>query len=173
MQVRWHRSLDDVRGDLPALYIAHEFFDALPVHHFQRTSRGWRERLVDVSQDPTDPHHLRLVLAPNETPASKLLLPPRLAGLTPAESKTSLVIGYHLLANGMHREACESLVDAHALDLPFCARRVFTRELSPYSRTAAALYPAEATMVRLQGTPWTSWRSARRARGWLGSWAGE
>ncbi|CAL5220482.1 g2508 [Coccomyxa viridis] len=84
-EVRWHRSLDDVRGESPALYIAHEFFDALPVHHFQRTSRGWRERLVDASQDPTDPLHLRLVLAPNETPASKLLLPPRLAGLTPAD----------------------------------------------------------------------------------------
>lgn len=85
--MKWHRSLDDVRGESPALYIAHEFFDALPVHHFQRTSRGWRERLVDVSDDPADPHHLRLVLAPNETPASKLLLPPRLAGLSPAESE--------------------------------------------------------------------------------------
>ena len=94
VQVRWHRSLDNVRGDTPALYIAHEFFDALPVHHFQRTSRGWRERLVDVSQDPADPHHLRLVLAPNETPASRLLLPPRLAGLTPADSKLPCAIKY-------------------------------------------------------------------------------
>lgn len=86
MQVRWHRSLDDVKGEAPALYIAHEFFDALPVHQFQRTGRGWRERLVDVAQDPGDPHHLRLVLAPNETPASKLLLPLRLAALSPAKS---------------------------------------------------------------------------------------
>lgn len=32
-QVRWHRSLDTVAGDnSPALYLAHEFFDALPVH---------------------------------------------------------------------------------------------------------------------------------------------
>ncbi|CAK0783585.1 hypothetical protein CVIRNUC_006784 [Coccomyxa viridis] len=84
-QVRWHRSLDDVTGDIPTLYIAHEFLDALPVHHFQRTSRGWRERLVDIAHDPGDAHHLRLVLAPNETPASKLLLPPRLAALSPDE----------------------------------------------------------------------------------------
>lgn len=90
-QVRWHRSLDDVTGEAPALYIAHEFFDALPVHHFQRTSRGWRERLVDMSQDLGDPRHLRLVLAPNETPASKLLLPPRLAALSPPESTSSAI----------------------------------------------------------------------------------
>ena len=74
-------------GDIPTLYIAHEFLDALPVHHFQRTSWGWRERLVDIAHDPGDAHHLRLVLAPNETPASKLLLPPRLAALSPDESE--------------------------------------------------------------------------------------
>lgn len=107
MQVRWHRTLEDVRGDLPALYIAHEFFDALPVHHFQRTSRGWRERLVDASQDPADPHHLRLVLAPNETPASKLLLPPRLAGLTPVESERLPIITHQVfpLSHELRRQS--------------------------------------------------------------------
>lgn len=39
VQVRWHRSLDTVSTDSPAIYIAHEFFDALPVHQFQRTDR--------------------------------------------------------------------------------------------------------------------------------------
>ena len=38
--VSWHRSLDEVQPDGPALYIAHEFVDALPVHQFQRTG-GW------------------------------------------------------------------------------------------------------------------------------------
>jgi NADH dehydrogenase [ubiquinone] 1 alpha subcomplex assembly factor 7 len=33
------------------LVVAHELFDALPVHQFQLTDRGWRERLVDVSSD--------------------------------------------------------------------------------------------------------------------------
>lgn len=40
LQVRWHRSLDEVGADCPTLYIAHEFFDALPVHQFQRTGEG-------------------------------------------------------------------------------------------------------------------------------------
>ena len=37
-RVSWHRSLDEVQPEGgPALYIAHEFLDALPVHQFQRT----------------------------------------------------------------------------------------------------------------------------------------
>lgn len=35
--VSWHRSLEEVEPEGPALYIAHEFLDALPVHQFQRT----------------------------------------------------------------------------------------------------------------------------------------
>jgi hypothetical protein len=39
VRVHWHRGLDAVPQDdgVPALYIAQEFFDALPVHQFQRT----------------------------------------------------------------------------------------------------------------------------------------
>lgn len=40
-EVSWHRSLDDVPTGGPAIYIAHEFLDALPVHQFQRMDRGW------------------------------------------------------------------------------------------------------------------------------------
>lgn len=35
--VAWRRSLEEVEGGAPTLYIAHEFIDALPVHQFQRT----------------------------------------------------------------------------------------------------------------------------------------
>lgn len=83
-QVRWHRSLEDVPGDAaagPALYIAHEFLDALPVHQFQRTSRSWCERLVDVASADS-PLHLRLVLSPGPTAASRTILPVRLEGLS-------------------------------------------------------------------------------------------
>lgn len=33
----------------PTLFIAQEFLDALPVHQFQYTENGWRERLVDIN----------------------------------------------------------------------------------------------------------------------------
>lgn len=42
---------------------------------------------MDISADEADPHHLRMVLAPNDTPASKLLLPRRLKGLPPDVGK--------------------------------------------------------------------------------------
>ena len=46
---RWHLHVDDVVvGDDPLLVIAQEFFDALPVHQFEFTERGWCERLIDV-----------------------------------------------------------------------------------------------------------------------------
>jgi NADH dehydrogenase [ubiquinone] 1 alpha subcomplex assembly factor 7 len=38
-QVTWHTVLDTVPASTPALYLAHEFFDALPVHQFVRDAR--------------------------------------------------------------------------------------------------------------------------------------
>ena len=97
MQVHWHRSLEEVPDDLPTVFIAHEFLDALPVHQFQKTERGWCERLVDVASDDS-PLHFRLVLAPRPTPASKLLVDRRLAAL-PFDQSEAL----------MHTLCCELL----------------------------------------------------------------
>ncbi|MGH6619509.1 MAG: class I SAM-dependent methyltransferase [Alphaproteobacteria bacterium] len=41
----WHDGVGDV-PDGPLIVIANEFFDALPVHQFERAPEGWRERLV-------------------------------------------------------------------------------------------------------------------------------
>ena len=38
-QVTWHPTLQCVPDDQPAIYLAHEFFDALPVHQFVKDSR--------------------------------------------------------------------------------------------------------------------------------------
>ncbi|MGA8601480.1 MAG: SAM-dependent methyltransferase [Beijerinckiaceae bacterium] len=45
--VRWHQSTEDIPPGA-AIYIANEFFDALPVQHFIRTEHGWCERLVGL-----------------------------------------------------------------------------------------------------------------------------
>jgi len=58
--------------------------------------RGWRERLVDVTDDVSDPLHLRMVLAPNATPASKLLLPRRLQVLPPDAGQQRSSINLHV-----------------------------------------------------------------------------
>ena len=41
----WHASLDALPPG-PLLLVANEFFDALPVHQYEMTEAGWRERLV-------------------------------------------------------------------------------------------------------------------------------
>ena len=37
-------------------FMAHEFFDALPIYKFEKTEHGWREILVDL--DPEDAYVL-------------------------------------------------------------------------------------------------------------------
>ncbi|KAF5833036.1 putative S-adenosyl-L-methionine-dependent methyltransferase-domain-containing protein [Dunaliella salina] len=52
-QVTWHVSLSTVPQEQPAIYIAHEFFDALPVHQFVKDDRrGWVEKMVDTAEVP-------------------------------------------------------------------------------------------------------------------------
>jgi SAM-dependent MidA family methyltransferase len=66
LRVEWHASLAGVPAEatragagagagapLPTFFIAHEFFDALPVHQlvWAGAAAGWRERLVDIAPD--------------------------------------------------------------------------------------------------------------------------
>ncbi len=45
-QAHWHDDVGALPGDRPLIVIANEFFDALPIRHYERTARGWRERMV-------------------------------------------------------------------------------------------------------------------------------
>lgn len=61
------RYLDGV-GELipqPTIVIANEFFDALPVHQFEMTFQGWRERMIDVVDGK-----LQFILAPTDMGAA-------------------------------------------------------------------------------------------------------
>ncbi|KAK1170150.1 hypothetical protein AOXY_G6931 [Acipenser oxyrinchus oxyrinchus] len=69
--VYWYRGMEDVPRGF-SIYLAHEFFDALPIHKFQKTDKGWREMLIDI--DPQVANKLRFVLAPSATLASSTLL---------------------------------------------------------------------------------------------------
>ncbi|NXS45682.1 NDUF7 methyltransferase, partial [Balaeniceps rex] len=69
----WYRDIQDVPPGY-SFYLAHEFFDALPIHKFQRTEKGWCEVLVDI--DPEVPDQLRFVLSPSSTPATKNFIQP-------------------------------------------------------------------------------------------------
>ncbi|RLN74586.1 hypothetical protein BBJ28_00014678 [Nothophytophthora sp. Chile5] len=70
--VRWHQDFANVPHG-PSLMIAQELFDALPVHQFEYTERGWCERLVDIDfEDGED--HFRFVLSPGATPATRVYI---------------------------------------------------------------------------------------------------
>ena len=50
LSVVWHRTIADV-PEGPALILANEFFDALPVRQYVRGPRGWHERVVGLDTD--------------------------------------------------------------------------------------------------------------------------
>ncbi|CAH0480785.1 unnamed protein product [Peronospora belbahrii] len=70
--IRWHTNFANVPHG-PSLMIAQELFDALPVHQFEYTDRGWCERLVDVDFEDGD-DHFRFVLSPGPTPATRVYI---------------------------------------------------------------------------------------------------
>lgn len=71
LPVSWYRNVEDVPRGF-SIFLAHEFFDALPIHKFQKTEKGWREVMVDI--DPEDPEKLRFVVFPAPTLASTTLI---------------------------------------------------------------------------------------------------
>ncbi|XP_060100076.1 protein arginine methyltransferase NDUFAF7, mitochondrial isoform X2 [Heteronotia binoei] len=71
LPIFWYQDLSDVPAG-NSFYLAHEFLDALPIHKFQKTEKGWRELLVDI--DPEAPDKLRFVLAPSATAASEVFI---------------------------------------------------------------------------------------------------
>uniref|UniRef100_UPI00398EE245 protein arginine methyltransferase NDUFAF7, mitochondrial isoform X3 n=1 Tax=Pristiophorus japonicus TaxID=55135 RepID=UPI00398EE245 len=74
LPISWYKDLEDVPKGF-SFYLAHEFFDVLPIHKFQKTKQGWREMLIDI--EPKSPEKLRFVLAPSATLASKALIQQR------------------------------------------------------------------------------------------------
>jgi NADH dehydrogenase [ubiquinone] 1 alpha subcomplex assembly factor 7 len=48
--VTWHRDVREIPAG-PAIFLANEFFDALPVHHAVRGEQGWHERVVALDND--------------------------------------------------------------------------------------------------------------------------
>ena len=76
--ITWHKmfskiSSPKVAHSVPLLLVAQEFLDALPVHQFVYTAKGWREKLVDVDESSKvdDKLHFRSVLARSVTPATR------------------------------------------------------------------------------------------------------
>ncbi len=48
--VQWHARIDDIPR-APVIFVANEFFDALPVRQFQWQDGAWAERVVGIGED--------------------------------------------------------------------------------------------------------------------------
>jgi NADH dehydrogenase [ubiquinone] 1 alpha subcomplex assembly factor 7 len=95
----WHERFDEVPPG-PALIVANEFFDALPVRQFQKTAQGWRERMVGLAPDGAT---LIFALAPGPTPFARYLPDvPEGAQAEIGEAGRALAeaIGARLMSNG-------------------------------------------------------------------------
>ncbi|KRX49027.1 NADH dehydrogenase [ubiquinone] complex I, assembly factor 7 [Trichinella murrelli] len=81
--VHWHKDVEDLPRGF-SLVIAQEFFDAMPIHKFQHTARGWREILVDVDEDASiccgGDDRLKFFLASSKTVTQKAFFDEKLAG---------------------------------------------------------------------------------------------
>lgn len=72
--VFWYYSINEVPRSF-SCYLAHEFFDALPIHKFKKTADGWREILV--APDPEKgSDYFKFVISRSGTPSSKVLMKP-------------------------------------------------------------------------------------------------
>jgi SAM-dependent MidA family methyltransferase len=69
--ISWHDSIDDV-PEGPAVILANEYFDVLPIHQVVKRETGWHERVVNLEADG------KLVFAAADDPMSRfeVLLPP-------------------------------------------------------------------------------------------------
>ena len=90
IRIEWHDDFTSFQSkydkNIPIMVMMQEFIDALPVHQFQKTEDGWRERMIDVvsadavdTKDQSDSQlipRLRQVLAPQVTPALDLFMSP-------------------------------------------------------------------------------------------------
>jgi SAM-dependent MidA family methyltransferase len=76
-KISWHDSIDDV-PDGPAIILANEYFDVLPIHQAVRGETGWHERVVEI-----DHGELVFGVATEPMPRFELLLPPLLRAAPP------------------------------------------------------------------------------------------
>jgi SAM-dependent MidA family methyltransferase len=69
--IAWHDGIDDI-PDGPAVILANEYFDVLPIHQVVKREAGWHERVVEIDAGG------RLVFgaAADPVPRFEILLPP-------------------------------------------------------------------------------------------------
>jgi len=69
--IYWHDNIDEV-PEGPAIILANEYFDVLPIHQAVKQETGWHERVVDIDRND----RLVFAVADDPIPRFEMLLPP-------------------------------------------------------------------------------------------------
>lgn len=101
--VSWYDDLTDLPPG-PCIFIANEFFDALPIRQFEHTPKGWCERLITLNEDETG---LIFILSP-PSQAIETIIPEELVDsyegavveLSPIAANVSAQISSHITQYG-------------------------------------------------------------------------
>ncbi len=104
--IRWTGRFDGALSDLPLFLLANEFFDALPIHQFVKTGRGWCERMIVLRDGKLDfavsPEPNVLTSAPtdaplgafHETSPASVALAEQIAQIIAAKGGAALIVDY-------------------------------------------------------------------------------
>jgi NADH dehydrogenase [ubiquinone] 1 alpha subcomplex assembly factor 7 len=97
----WHDDLTTL-PEGPALMVGNEFLDALPIHQFQMTEQGWRERGIDLENDAL----AWTLLSPGPQtgllqPAHRRAKPGEIAEICPAALSLAGALGARLAEDGI------------------------------------------------------------------------
>ncbi|KAI7906321.1 S-adenosyl-L-methionine-dependent methyltransferase [Cokeromyces recurvatus] len=84
LKISWHDGIEVV-PDQWSFVMAHEFFDALPVHLFEKTESEWREILVDIDDTSESKYNFKPIKSPKPTGIVKLLENDRYANFKEGE----------------------------------------------------------------------------------------
>jgi len=153
----WHDTIDTLPTDAPLLIVANEFFDALPIHQYQRTRAGWRERLLTTSGETFTPvlgtQDTSAQIPPhlNKTPPGTLFetspastfIVATLAARLAAQGGAALIIDYGH-APSAHGDTLQA-VASHAYADPFVAPG--TRDLTAHVDFEALAHAAQGVTI--------------------------
>ena len=107
--IQWHARIDDI-PHAPAIFVANEFFDAMPVRQFQWRDRTWAERVIGLGDDD----QLAFGLAPVAQRPAELDLPD---GAVVEASPTGKAV-MALIGERLARDSGAALVIDYGSDKP-------------------------------------------------------
>lgn len=106
-EVNWYQKVQDVPPGL-SFFLAHEFFDALPVNLFQKVNNKWKETLVNLSECK---EKLELVMSPGTSAVGRSFIPSNYPAELCEVCPDGAVIASHISENIAMHGGCGLFVD--------------------------------------------------------------